>query len=353
MKVIDPHSVLPAVDLKLSPFRMLLVLMGSVFCIELAVMFAFEVLPPISILYLNILDASILVSFLFPTLYLSVYRPLTRLIDRHVLMEKELVKHRDHLEELVAERTEQVNQYVKAHEEEDAMAAYVMGRYLDASQYDPRVEYSVLSASHHFSGDAISVTKTPDGGLNIMMVDAMGHGLAAAINVLPAIQAFFSMSRKGLALTSIVHEINNKVRELSPQGRFLAATFINLDATHTTLTGWIGGAPQAYLKNENEILIFKSCNLSLGIVPSDKIGLEFFSAPWSEHSILVTCTDGILESQGQDGKELGDEWMYDITLKYGCELNNTLFSELWRNSLGDNLPHDDASILIVNQTLAV
>jgi len=246
----------------------------------------------------------------------------------------------------------QLNQYVSAHEEEDELAAYVMDRYLNASQPDPRVEFSILSATHHFSGDAISVAKTPDGGLNVMMVDAMGHGLPAAINALPAIQAFYAMSKKGMPLKVLVPEINDKVRELSPPGRFLAGTFLHLNPANSELAGWIGGTPKIYLHCAGEIQSFSSSNLSLGIRPSNKLDFEFFSAPWSDKSMLVTCTDGVLESQGDDGNDLGEQWICNVIQKYGTTLNKALFDRDWKESLDGNQPHDDASVLIINQERA-
>jgi serine phosphatase RsbU (regulator of sigma subunit) len=331
---------------------MLVILICAVFAIELSVMTAFTLLPPIPSWLESLLDASILVALLFPTLHHFVFQPLSRLIEQNVHMEEELLLHHDHLEELVARRTEQVNNYVKLHEEEDELAAYVMERYLNASQEDPRVGYLILSASHHFSGDAISVVNTPDGGLSVMMLDAMGHGLAAAINALPAIQGFYAMSRKGMPLDELIPEINDKVRELSPPGRFLAGTFLHLDPSNSRLSGWIGGTPKIYLKTPEETLTFKSGNLSLGVLPSSELDFEFFSAPWCSQSLLVTCTDGVLESQGRDGNDLGENWMYGVIQKYGNTLDKTLFDKVWKEGLGGNKPHDDASILIINQAIA-
>ena len=303
-------------------------------------MVAFEQLPVLPAWLENILDASILTTLLYPTLYFWVFRPLTRLVDRHAQMEVELLKHHEHLEELVA-----------CHEKEDKLAAYVMSRYLNSSHADPRVEYSIRSTSNHFSGDAISVAQTPDGGLNVMMVDAMGHGLSAAINSLPAIQAFYAVSKKGIPLEALVPEINDKVRELTPPGHFLASTFLHLDANASRLTGWIGGTPKVCLHGAGDVQYFSSSNLPLGILPSSHSNFDFFSVPWSDKAMLVTCTDGVLESKGLDGNDLGENWLCEVIRKYGNSLNKTLFDKAWKESLGDNKPHDDASILIINQAL--
>ncbi|MBI3903644.1 MAG: serine/threonine-protein phosphatase [Nitrosomonadales bacterium] len=338
--------------IKPSPVRMLLVLMGVVFAIEWLVMTVFQRIPHISPWLENFLDASVLVVLLFPTLYFSVFRPLAQLVEQHREMEAELLGHRSHLEEMVAQRTEQINGYLEQHEQEDVLAAYVMGRYLNASHDDPRVGYSILSASHHFSGDAISVARTPEGGLNVMMLDATGHGLSAAINLLPAIQAFYSMSRKGLPLEMLVPEINDKTRELSSPGRFLAATFLHIDPAASRLTGWVGGTPKVYVQGPEGIQSFKSGNLALGILPSRELHFEFFSAPWNSLSMLVTCSDGVLESQGKDGRDLGENWVYGAIQRYGNALDKALFEKIWEESLDGNKPHDDATILIINQAMA-
>jgi serine phosphatase RsbU (regulator of sigma subunit) len=225
-----------------------------------------------------------------------------------------------------------------------------MNHYLDKSQNDPRVEYAIESASPSFCGDAISVMPTPDGGLNLMMLDAMGHGLHAAINLMPAITAFIAMSKKGLPLETIVAEINDKVREYSIPGNFLAGTFLNLDPTASKLTGWIGGTPKVYLNDEGTTHAFSSNNLPLGILPAKEIDFNYINAPWSENSVLLTCTDGVIESQGAEGDNLGEDWVCGVIQKFGNTLCTKLFNQEWKESLGGNIPNDDAAVLIISQS---
>ena len=352
MQDAPPDKVL-ATNRKPSPLRVAAILLASVFAIELGLMFLFSHLTPIPSWEKNLLDASVLVALLFPILYYSIYRPLASLIDQHVLMEKELLEHRNHLEGLVNRRTMEVERHMKEREEEDALAAYVMGRYLDSSHKDPRVEFSILSASHHFSGDAISVARTPDGGLTVMMLDAMGHGLAAAISVLPAIQLFYAMSKKGLPLETLIPELNDKIHELSPPGHFLSGTLLHLNPESSQITGWIGGTPKVYLHFAGDIQMFGSSNLPLGIRPSAKLDFHYFNAPWHSHSMLLTCTDGVLEAKGTDGRELGEAWLRSVIEEYGHALDEALFRRVWEESMGGNKPNDDASVLIISQVLGL
>jgi CheY-like chemotaxis protein len=243
----------------------------------------------------------------------------------------------------------QLSLYRAEQEKEAELASLIMNHYLDKSRSDPRVEYSVVSASPSFCGDAISVIPTPDGGLSVMMLDAMGHGLHAAINLMPAITAFIAMSKKGLSLETIVAEINDKVLEYSIPGNFLAGTFLHLDPTATQLTAWIGGTPKVYLNNEGETQTFSSNNLPLGILPASELDFQYISLPWSERSVLLTCTDGVFESQGAGGEHLGEDWVQGVVQKYGNALSKATFAQVWQESLGANSPNDDAAVLIISQ----
>lgn len=93
---------------KTSPVRMLVILTSTVFLVELSIMVVFSLLPPIPAWLENLLDASILAALLFPTLYYWVFRPLTQLIARQKLSEAELLEYRDHLEQLVESRTQEL-----------------------------------------------------------------------------------------------------------------------------------------------------------------------------------------------------------------------------------------------------
>ncbi len=69
---------------------LLAVLIGSVFIIEVLVMYLLEALPPMSKLASTLLDASLLSALLFPIFYLLVFRPLVQNIYQRIKAEGEL-----------------------------------------------------------------------------------------------------------------------------------------------------------------------------------------------------------------------------------------------------------------------
>lgn len=86
------------------PTRLLAILAVSVFTIELAVMATFAILPSISRWLEVFLDALLLVIFLFPVLYLWVFRPFRTLIIQQELAEKELAAANEQLQQDIVVR---------------------------------------------------------------------------------------------------------------------------------------------------------------------------------------------------------------------------------------------------------
>jgi hypothetical protein len=105
-KIFSPDSI--------SPLRMLVVLMCTVFLVELAIMVALGRLMPMPRWIGNLLDAFILTSLLFPALYFWIFRPMTLLIEKHKQAEAELLEIRDLLEHIADARAQELQSAKKA-----------------------------------------------------------------------------------------------------------------------------------------------------------------------------------------------------------------------------------------------
>ena len=87
-----------------------------------------------------------------------------------------------------------------------------------------------LKSSSSFCGDIALARISPSGDLYFLLADATGHGLAAAITVMPVVSIFNSMVAKGFHIQTIVAEMNKKLMRDTPEDRFVAAIF-NPDAS--------------------------------------------------------------------------------------------------------------------------
>lgn len=88
-----------------SPARLLAIVAVSILTVEIAIMFAFEWLPPLPTLVESILDGVLLTVLVSPILYQFLFRPLNMHIAALRQAQGLLRQQRDHLEEEVQKRT--------------------------------------------------------------------------------------------------------------------------------------------------------------------------------------------------------------------------------------------------------
>jgi PAS domain S-box-containing protein len=89
--------------------RLVLLIALSVFVCEASVMFVISFLPTTSIWLRALLDATLLVILLSPVLYFCLFRILVKHISQRRQVEEELKIHRNHLNDLVIERTSELS----------------------------------------------------------------------------------------------------------------------------------------------------------------------------------------------------------------------------------------------------
>jgi len=210
----------------------------------------------------------------------------------------------------IADMQDQVSHYARElqanleqHREERQLARHLLDHIVRQDKAEQDLVNTWVSPAQHFSGDVAITARSPSNELNILLADATGHGLAAAISVLPVIESFYSMTEKGFSIASIVRELNRKVKHLLPIERFVAAVLISIDYTNHTVRIWNGGAPEAVFISDGGVVqrIWKSAHPALGILPD----AEFDSNPqvylWDEPGEIILCSDGLPEAEDSAG----------------------------------------------------
>jgi PAS domain S-box-containing protein len=197
--------------------------------------------------------------------------------------------------------------YHDAAEEENRLAREIMECQAYGKRLrEPGVRFWVAPA-RHFSGDVVSALRAPDGRLYLMLADATGHGLAAAISVLQALNLFGLLAGSGLPLGEIVHEMNARIREAMPVGRFVAAGLLMVDAALGRGEIWVGGMPDILRVDGSGRVLgrFASRHLPLGIADGDGAAWQTEAFDWHDAEQLVLCSDGLLEAENARGEAFG------------------------------------------------
>lgn len=214
----------------------------------------------------------------------------------------------------LAEDAARLQRYHDESEREQELAMKIMERQIRSDWlHDKAVQYAVMPA-RSFSGDVVAVARAPDGALYAMLADATGHGLAAAVSVLPALGAFYRGAARNLPAELLVTELNDLLCGLLPPGHFVASALVRLDAGQSSGQIWVGGVPDVLLVDDAGKIVqgFPSRQLPLGILPSSDGEVRCERFEWSAPSQIILCSDGLTEAENAAGEPFGREGLAGV-----------------------------------------
>lgn len=218
------------------------------------------------------------------------------------------ITERKRTERKLKENADQLQAYFDHTQAEQALALSLMEKQLHRPGLrDSRLRYTVLPAEH-FSGDIVAAVRSAKGRLYVLLGDATGHGLPAAITAMPILALFYRMAEHDRAVAEIVRELNSQLRQSMPSGRFVALSLVCLDEEQRHGEIWIGGTPEALMLDGDGLpeRIFPSRQLPLGIVDD----ADFDSTPetfaWTSDRQILLCSDGVAEAFGPGGNAFGN-----------------------------------------------
>lgn len=246
----------------------------------------------------------------------------------------------------------ELKQYQKAEEREQDMAYELMESLFNTGQYLAGKDFHIWHIpATLFSGDLIVANKSSDNRLYVLHADSTGHGLTAALPLLPVSQTFYQMANKGYSIGHIAKEMNKQLKFIMPINRFVAITLLLVDIENNIIEIWNGGNPAVFVTNEKKELVkqFDSKHLALGILPDENFDTktEFFACEGNNSVVLYS--DGLIEAENADGKVFDESMLLDIlkTDVNAAELRNNIV-EAVTSHLNGGKAHDDMSLVVLN-----
>jgi CheY-like chemotaxis protein len=257
------------------------------------------------------------------------------------------------MQDALIQQTRELLEWRNESEEQARLGHHVMSRIVDAEGLnDPLLRWFNIPTTT-FSGDLLCAARGPDGVLYLMLADATGHGLAAALSALPLTQVFYGMVAKGFPLPSIAQELNRKLKAIMPSDRFVAAILAAIDIDHRTLEIWNGGLPDALFVTEAGELQKRwlSRHPPLGVMPQDYFSADTETHHFLEAGELVICSDGLVELDTGSGNML-DIAAIEALLTAGpaAECHDRIRQYVDKHLQGEP-GHDDISCMVVDVPL--
>ncbi|MBS1191126.1 MAG: response regulator [Rhodocyclaceae bacterium] len=253
-------------------------------------------------------------------------------------------------EQKLRENAAQLTAYYERTESEQLLAKKLLDKQLDRhGLMDARLQYRVIPAQN-FSGDVVAATRSTTGRFYALLADATGHGLTAAISVLPLLAIFYRMAALDHSVREIILEFNQQLKDSMPVGRFVAAALLCLDETKETGEVWVGGTPGAFLVDSagRTVRQFPSTQLPLGIVDNQDIDPDPVEFAWERESQLILCSDGLLEAENADCQPFGTAGLEAAIAKVAPERRFEAIEASLAQHLGEAIAADDVSLMLVD-----
>ncbi|MEW6513604.1 MAG: fused response regulator/phosphatase [Pseudomonadota bacterium] len=242
--------------------------------------------------------------------------------------------------------------YHDEREAENTLAAQILEQIMQRPGLsDSRLHYWISSASS-FSGDILAATVAINDRFYVLLADATGHGLAAAISVLPLLTQFYDSAGAGVPIDRIIYRINTQLCAALPTGRFIAAAFACIDAQGGSGELWLGGMPAALVVDAAGKIVnqLDANNLPLGVdyLLQDAVTTMRLEYRQPGGAQLVLYSDGLVEAQNAAGEAFGIERFAAALASAPAAMRLEAIKDAVNQHLGTQLAHDDISVVLID-----
>ncbi len=214
---------------------------------------------------------------------------------------------------------------------------------------DRVVVTGALEPVYDIGGDTFDYAAN-DPVVDLMVLDAVGHGLSAALLASAAVGAYRHGRRSGLDLPDIAAAMDAVIADQFPASQFATAALARLDK-HSGRLEWVNcGHPAPIVVRDGALIRPPACP------PARPLGLqagppELCATQLRPGDRVVLYTDGVVEARSPAGEFFGEERLADLIVR--AERAGEAPPETMRRLMGSVMQHqagqlqDDASIVLV------
>ena len=163
-------------------------------------------------------------------------------------------------------------------------------------------------------GDYYDYLRLDDSRNGLIIADAQGHGIYAALLVALAKSCFHTQAAIDESPSAVMAAMNRAILLSVKAGRLMSCCYLVIDAG--TLSFASGGHPPQYHYRAatGELTELESNGLVLGVAGTGNLAFPTGTRPWQSGDLLVLYTDGVTEAENSDGKELGVARVKEVIL---------------------------------------
>ncbi len=218
---------------------------------------------------------------------------------------------------------------------------------------DPQMEGFDISAyvfpTEEVSGDYYDWVKVFDDQIGIIVADAVGKGIPAALLMAFLRASLRSCVQVGYAPNIAFSKVSELLRDSIEDNQFITAVYGILDTTNRTFVfSNAGHNPPLLIKPDGEYRFVEYGDTPLGMFPDTHFHQHFIR--FEDRQVMVIYTDGITEAANPNGEEYGQERFAKRVLE-GIDLPAKMLIDHVRKGVADfterKFLDDDGTLFIV------
>ena len=173
------------------------------------------------------------------------------------------------------------------------------------------------------------------GKMGIVIADASGHGLAAAMLIRDFNTALytgisFESHYAGDTTSLLFHKINRRMYRSSLQNQYISAFYgeIHLDGKIRYVNA---GALSPVILRDEGIQRLEDGGAVLGAFRRAPGGYRVGEAQLGRGDLLIAFTDGITEAANPDGQEFGEERLLEVVTRYRDRSSRKIYKKVMKD----------------------
>ena len=205
-------------------------------------------------------------------------------------------------------------------------------------------------------GDVYDVQEVEAGALGVLIADASGHGLPAALQARDVVIGMRMGQSKGEKITGMVSRLNRVIHDSGLASRFISLFYGELEPSGNLVYVNGGHCPPLLLANDDEVFELMTCGPVLGPLPDAVYRRGYVALRPGE--ILILFTDGVTERGQSDDDDEPDEFGRDRLVEAVKELRHEPAAAIVEEILarvrayGRGPLADDVTILVIKRLTA-
>lgn len=223
-------------------------------------------------------------------------------------------------------------------------------------QQDPQIEGLDIAGTSIYcdetGGDYYDYFSLPQDRCGIVVADASGHGVGAAMHM-TTVRAFMHFGIRDYdSPARLLSDVNTYVtRDSSQTGRFMSMFFLEIDQKSKRLR-WVRAGHEPALVYDRAGNTFSELNgngMVLGV--DDAYQYEEYSREgWNPDDIILIGTDGIHETRNESDQMFGQQRLQEIIQQHAAasakDINNCVINSV-REFRGKASQEDDVTLVVI------